>query len=144
MKLIFTLFLFGLFGIGTAPAMQIYAFAKLKTPDQATYVDNMVEASSKMLKEQGHPDQAQQILDLFRNTTKEGGVNQFVMKMKDCDVLNRRNATNPNNRHPVLQVEDAMSLMLKEHGIIVPVKFLLSVNEHFMPTIPNIKQLMQQ
>ena len=144
MKLIITAFLFALLGIGSAPAMQIYAFAKMKNPDQATYLDNMVEESSKMLKAQGHPDQAQQILDLFGDASKAGGVNLFVMQMKECDAQNRRNATNPNNRQPVYQVEDAMSLMLKDHGIIVPVKFLLGVNEHFMPAAPKIQQIIGQ
>ena len=64
--------------------------------------------------------------------------------MKAVDAENRHNAINPNNRKPVLQVEDAFALMLKDRGVIVPVSFLLSVNRNFMPAAPNIQQIMNQ
>ena len=129
---------------GTASAMSIYLFSKMKNPDRATYVDNMVEGAAKMLKDQGHTDQSQKVLDLFGDAGPNGGVSQFVTKLKDVDSDNRRNAINPNNRKPVLQVEDAMALMLKDNGVIVPVSFLLDINKHFTPAAPNIQQIINQ
>jgi len=55
-----------------------------------------------------------------------------------------KNAINPNNRHPVLQVEDAMAKTFKDIGVIFPVKDLLAINDHFMPAAPKISQLIQQ
>jgi len=123
------------------PAMQILYFAKMKKPDQATYIDNMVEGAAKILKDEGHPDEAQKIIDLFGNATPDGGVNQFVLNLKAADLENRHNAINPNNRHPVLQVEDAMEHMLKDHGILIPAKTLMTINQNFMPAAPKVQDI---
>ena len=144
LRLILIVVLFALAGPGTGSAMSIYLFSKMKNPDRATYVDNMVEGTAKMLKDQGHPDQGQKVLDLFGDAGPKGGVNQFVTRLKDVDAENRHNAINPNNRKPVLQVEDAMALMLKDNGVIVPVSFLLGINKNFMPAAPNIQQVINQ
>ncbi len=129
---------------GKASAISIYLFAKMKNSDRATYIDTMVEGAAKMLKDQRHADQSQKVLDLFGDASPNGGVNQFVIKLKDVDAENRRNAINPNNRKPVLQVEDAMALMLKDHGVIVPVSYLIDLNKNFMPAAPNIQQIINQ
>ena len=121
-----------------APAMSIYLFVKMKSPDQATYIDNMVEGAAKILKDQGHPDQAKKLMDLFYDSSKQGGVNQFVTNLKAVDAENRKNAINPNNRKDVLQVEDAMSRTLKDNGIIILAKQLLPINQTFMPAPPKI------
>jgi hypothetical protein len=144
LRLILVIALIALVGPGSASAMSIYLFSKMKNPDRATYLDNMVEGAAKMLRDQGHPDQSQKVLDLFGDAGPNGGVSQFVTKLKDVDSENRRNAINPNNRKPVLQVEDALALMLKDNGVIVPVGYLLSVNRNFMPAAPNIQQIINQ
>jgi len=143
LKAILAVILSGMLVTDKASAMPILYFAKMKNPDRATYIDNMVEGVAKILKDQGHPDQAQQVIDLFGNATKDGGVNRFVMNLKECDLTNRHNAINPNNRKTVLQVEDAMAKTLKDIGIIVPVKELLAINEHFMPAAPKIQMSSQ-
>jgi len=125
----------------SAPAMPILIFAKMKKPDQATYIDNMVEGAAKILKDQGHPDESQKILDLFGNATPDGGVNQFVLSLKAADSENRHNAINPNNRVKPLQVEDAMERMLKDHGILVPAKTLMAINQNFMPAPPKVQDI---
>jgi len=123
--------------------MSIYLFAKMKNDDQATYITSMVEGAAKMLKDQGQAAQSQKTLDLFGDAGKNGGINQFVANLKLVDAQNRRNAINPNNRHPVLQVEDAMELTLKDNGIIVPTSYLLTINQSFMPSAPKIQQISQ-
>ncbi len=121
--------------------MPILNFAKMKKPDQATYIDNMVEGAAKILKDQGHPDESQKLLDLFGNATPDGGVNQFVLSLKAADAENRHNAINPNNRVKPLQVEDAMEHMLKDHDILIPAKTLMAINQNFMPAAPNIQAI---
>jgi len=121
--------------------MAIYAFAKMKLDDQASYVANMVEGAAKILKEQGHPDQAQKALDLFNDASKTGGLAQFVATLKEDASQNTKNAINPNNRKAVLQVEDAMEHTLKENGVLIPAKTLMAINEHFTPAAPNIQAI---
>ena len=121
--------------------MSILYFAKMKMDDQATYVANMVEGAAKILKQEGHPDQAQKALDIFNDSGKTGGLSQFVASLKSTDAENRKNAINPNNKKPVLQVEDAMERMLKDNGILIPAKTLLTINEHFMPAAPNVQAI---
>ena len=118
--------------------MSLLIFAKMKSGDQATYVDNMVEGAAKILKDQGHPDQSEKLIALFFQTGKGGGTYQFIDRLKYCDSNNRKNAINPNNRKPVLQVEDAMELLLKDNGMIIPAKDLIPINAHFMPAVPKI------
>jgi hypothetical protein len=141
MKAVLTILLLTLACSTPAPAMTIYLFAKMRNPDQATYIDNMVEGASKILKGEGHPDQAQKILDLFGDSSPAGGVNQFVLSLKATDAENRKNAINPNNRRTVLQVEDAMELMLKDHDIIIPAKTLAALNQNFMPAAPKLQDI---
>lgn len=137
-------FLFCLLCTGTAPAISIHDFARMKMDDQATYVTSLVEGSATMLKAQGQPDQAQKALALFKDPSKSGGLNQFVLKLKELEGLNNRNATNPNNRAPVYQIEDAMEMTLKNNGIIVPASFLLTINKNFTPSNLRLPQTIGQ
>jgi len=61
---------------------------------------------------------------------------QLASHLKTINTLNNRNATNPNNRAPVYQVEDALALTLKDAGLIVPAKFLLASGKDFQPVGP--------
>jgi hypothetical protein len=119
-----------------ARAMAILEFARMNLDDQATYVAALVEGSAKMLRADGHPDQAQKVIDLFKNSTKQGGVNQLAMKLKELHAENDHNAINPNNRAHVYDVEDAMAATLHENGIEVPVKYLETINRNFAPAYP--------
>jgi hypothetical protein len=89
-----------------------------------------------MLRANGQPDQASKVIAFFKDSRKQGGVNQLAMNMKAMNGLNNRNAINPNNRAHVYEVEDAMALTLKNHGIIVPVGYLLAINQDFQPVGP--------
>ena len=120
--------------------MTIDNFARLNMDDEATYVALMVSSSAKMLRSQGKPDLADKAVALFKDSGKSGGVNQFAMNLKAAHNRNNMNATNPNNRTPDLQVEDAMAATLKDNGIMVPVSFLLTVHREFQPSgIPRPK-----
>jgi hypothetical protein len=121
---------------GTARAMQMHDFAKMNDDDEATYVALLVDGAAKTLRAHGHPDQAQKAIDLFKDTSKNSGTNQFAMKVKELNAKNNRNAINPNNRAPVYQIEDAMSQTLKDNEIIISTSELLAINHDFQPVGP--------
>jgi len=102
-----------------ARAMPILDFGRLNLDDQATYVTLMVEGSAELLRAHGEPEQAGKAIAFFKDSSKEGGVHQFASHLKEVNGLNLIHATNPNNRAPVYQVEDAMEMTLKDAGIIV-------------------------
>jgi hypothetical protein len=135
-RLLIGVLLLSLLYSGQAQAMAILDFVKLNDDDEATYVTSLVEGASKMLKAQGQTNQAQKAVALFKNSTKQGGVNQFALNLKTLNGLNNRNAINPNNRAHVYDVEDAMELTLKDYGIIVPTSYLLTINRNFQPSGP--------
>jgi hypothetical protein len=123
-------------GSGCAEALSFHDFIRMNDDDDATYVTAMVEGTVKMLRANGQPDQARKLLAFFKDSSKQGGVNQLAMNMKAMNALNNRNAINPNNRAHVYEVEDAMALTLKDNGIIVPVSYLLAINQDFQPAGP--------
>ena len=122
-------------GVG-AKAMAPEDFARMNNDDEATFVTMLVEGSAQVLKAHGQPDQAAKAVALFRDPGKDGGVSQFAANLKMVNAVNKRNAINPNNRAPVLQVEDAMELTLKGAGIIVPTSALLAISRDFRPIGP--------
>ena len=126
----------GLLSSGNARAMAIFDFAKMNTDDEATYITSLVVGSAKMLRAQGHPDQARKVIAFFKDPSKNGGLNQFALQLKELHEINDRNAINPNNRAYAYQVEDAMELTLKDNGFIVPASYLLQVNKDFRPVGP--------
>ena len=121
---------------GSAKAISIHDFGKMNIDDEATYVALLVEGSAQMLKANGQPDQARKAIAFFKDSSKDGGVQQLAAHLMVVDALNKRNAINPNNRAPVYQLEDAMEQTLKDEGIIVPVSYLLTINKDFKPSGP--------
>jgi hypothetical protein len=104
--------------------------------DQATYVSELVEASAKMLRQTGHPDQAAKAIALFKDSSRQGGLGQLVTNMKALQAKNTINANVPNSHEAFFDVEAAMQLTLRNNGISVPLKFLESVNRGFAPQLP--------
>jgi len=125
-----------IFGANDARAMAILDFARMNLEDQATYITSLVEGSAKMLRTSGHTDQAQKLVDLFKNSTKQGGIHQLAINLKNLQLQNTRNGDNPNNRIPDADVEAAMALTLRDNGITVPAGFLLTINRNFQPQFP--------
>jgi hypothetical protein len=115
-------------------AMSFEDFARMNNDDEAGYVAFLVEASAKMLKTTGKPEQADKAVSLFHDSSKDGGVQQLASNLKMFYALNKRNAINPNNRAPVYQVEDAMASTLKDAGILVPTSYLLTAGQDFRPS----------
>jgi hypothetical protein len=126
----------GLLCADRSPGMAIQDFAKMNDSDDATYVTALVEGAAKWLRTQGRPDLAQKTVDLFKDATKRGGLNQLVVTMKLMNGQNNRNAINPNNRAHLLDVEDAMVRTLGDNGITVPLSYLKTVNKDFQPAGP--------
>jgi len=116
--------------------MSIDDFARMNNDDEAGFVAFLVEASAKMLKTNGQPDQARKAISLFNDSSKNGGVPQLASNLKMINALNKRNAINPNSRAPVYQVEDAMELTFKDDGIIIPAGYLRTISKEFRPSGP--------
>jgi len=135
-RLAAALLLLSTLGSGSARAMSFHDFIRMNDDDDATYVTALVEGAAKMLRTNGQPDQARKLVALFKDSGKQGGVNQLAMNMKIMNGLNNRNAINPNNRAHVYEVEDAMELTLKDNGITVPAAYLLAINQNFQPAGP--------
>jgi hypothetical protein len=121
---------------GRATAMDILFFSRMNLDDQATYVTALIEGSAKMLRAQGHPDQAQRVVDLFKDKGPDGGVHQLAFNLKHLQEQNVQNGDNPNSRAPVYDVEAAMHLTLQHAGISVPLPYLETINRHFTPFYP--------
>jgi hypothetical protein len=121
---------------GTTKAMSIHDFGRLNNDDEATYVTLLVEGAARKFKTQGQPELAERTINLFKDSSKTGGVTQLAQNLKTLNALNTSNAINPNNRAAVYGVEDAMALTLKDAGIVVPVSYLLNVGKDFAPAGP--------
>lgn len=134
---IVALFLFAPSLVTSASALTIGRFINMNNDDEAAFVALLVDGTSQMLKAAGHPDQASKVIALFHDTSNNGGVHLLANNLKTINAVNNRNGVNPNNRAPVLQVEDAMSLTFKDAGIIVSTKDLLIISKDFAPSGPS-------
>jgi hypothetical protein len=124
------------FGAGHAPAMDILFFARMQLDDQADYVTNLVTGSAKLLRQTGHPDQAQKAIALFKDPSKHGGVSQLAANIKAMQSTNTLNTTLAAPRGPTYDVEAAMQLTLRNNGIEIPLKSLRTINRSFAPQLP--------
>ena len=124
--------------------MTIHDFGKMNSDDEASFVTLLVETSRDYVKAHGHPEQGPKIIALFKTAGHDGGVYKFADRLQQVDAQNKRSAINPNNREAVLQVEDAMELMLKDEGFLVPAKYLIATGKSFQPSgIPRPHSLAQ-
>jgi len=114
-----------------ARAMSLHDFGKMNDDDDAGYVALLVEKSAEYLKAQGHPDQAQQLIAFFKTPGRDGGTFRLADQLKQAYQFNTLHATNPNNRVPERQVEDALSITLSAQGFTVPAKYLLTAGKSF-------------
>jgi len=119
-----------------AKAMTVEQFGRLDDDDEAGFVAFLVEASAQLLKSQGQPEQAHQVIALFKEAAPNGGVARLAENVKEVNALNKRHALNPNNRIPDSQIEDALARTLKEAGFNVPAKYLLAAGKGFHPDDP--------
>lgn len=124
--------------------MPVRDFAAMNVDNQSTYVSLLVEGAATFLKAHSQPDQAQKAISFFKDSSKNGGVCQLASELKQLNALNNLNATNPNNRAHVYEVEDAMEIILKDKGIIVPLGYLLTINKDFTPTSQGLPQAIGQ
>jgi hypothetical protein len=117
-------------------AMGLEAFGRLNNDDEATFVTLLVEAAAQKFKAQGQPDQAAKVIAYFKVPGRDGGAQQFASHVQAMYATNKLHATNPNNKVPELQIEDAMAVTLREQGFDVPVKYLLASGKTFKPVGP--------
>jgi hypothetical protein len=119
-----------------ARAIPILQFARMNVSDQADYVTDLVVGAAHLLRANGHPDLAEKAVDLFKDASAHGGLHQLARTATRMQSENDRNATNPNNRAPELDVEDAMAETLHDNGIDVTAKYLRTINKGFNPQLP--------
>jgi hypothetical protein len=129
---------------GAASAMSFLDFAKMNDDDESTYVALLIDGAAKILRAQGKPDEAARTLALFKSTGPNSGVHQLVDESKRLNALNNKNATNPNNRAVVYDVEDAMELTLRDNDITVSIKDLRTINQNFKPSGLSRRQMSSQ
>lgn len=127
-------FLLSFLCTGIASAMPIRDFATMNVDNQSTYVSLLVEGAAAFLKSHSQPDLAQKTISLFRDPSENGGVHQLASELKQLNAMNNLNATNPNNKAHVYEIEDALEVVLKDKGIIVPLPYLLTINKDFTPS----------
>lgn len=124
--------------------MSVRDFAVMNIDNQSTYVSLLVEGVATFLKSHSQPEQAQKAIFFFRDVSKNGGVSQLASELKQLNALNNLSATNPNNRAHVYEVEDAMEIILRDKGIIVPLGYLLTINKNFTPSSARLPQAIGQ
>ncbi len=122
--------------------MTIHDFGRMNNDDEATLVALFVESSKNYLKAHGQPEKGDKLIAFFKTPGSDGGTYKFADQLKQTDATNKKNAINPNNRVKELEIEDAMSVTLKDAGFDVPAKFLFSVTQSFRPSgIPRPRTL---
>jgi len=122
--------------VPAADAMSIHDFGRMNDDDEASFVALLVEGAAHMFKVQGRPDEARALIAFFKTPGQAGGTFRLADQLKLAYALNLKNGTNPNNRVPDRQVEDAMAATLRAEGFNVPAGYLLGVGEGFRPIGP--------
>jgi hypothetical protein len=130
-----TLLSAAMFSTSAAKAMEIRQFDKMAQEDRSEYVTELIQGAERVLIDDGHPDQAAAVKRLFglgdpkNNST--AGINQFMINLGYVRMADTKNvAKDP--KAPRLEVEYAMIVTLKEHGITLPQSFM-SVASNFKP-----------
>lgn len=143
MKIVFRYAIFVLLSVlpASAPAMGIETFGKMTQDDQSTYLAALVGGTADQLRAQGKGDQADKAVAFFKDSSKEGGVNQFVLELKYLYGQNKRAITNSRTQGGRLyEVEDALSRVLSDKGIVVTVDSLQQIGRSFTPTGRKLQQ----
>jgi len=136
MKALVYLIVVALLTAPSARAMSILDFGHMNNDDEATYVAMLVGGAADHLRAHGHPDQADKAIALFKDRGPNSGTNQFALFMMQYNTINTRNAENPNNRKPELQVEDALEHTFRTNGIDISVADLRAIGQSFQPVGP--------
>jgi hypothetical protein len=121
-----------------AQAMEIRQFDRMAQDDQAEYVSELIQGAEKVLTDEGRPDLAAQVSQLFA-TNDPGdkisiGMAEFYLNLARARVADVKRATqDPNAKR--LEIEDAMAVTLKKNGIDLPPAFF-TVASSFKPKFP--------
>lgn len=116
-----------------AKAMPIPQYDKMSAEDDANYMTSLLKGAVEGLESHGNKQDSDKLYALF---SKGDGIKQFTKNLDVLRDLTNKNAANPNNKQPPYEVEQAFALTLKQNGIIVPLKFLLTINKDFKPSHP--------
>ena len=109
-----------LLAASAARAMEIRQFDKMADSDQSEYIGNLIVGAENALIDEGKPDLAAQIKNLF--TTKEPGdadvigMVEFERNLALARVADTQRAERDPNAHR-LEVEDAMLVTLQKNNI---------------------------
>jgi hypothetical protein len=121
---------------GAANAMQIPQYDKMAQSDKEDYRVLLVDGAANALDGHGKHEQSQKLIALFLDKGDNGGSIQLAKNLQALRIINKENASNPNNKEPVYEVEHALLLTLKDNGIVIPVSVLLALGKDFKPSSP--------
>jgi hypothetical protein len=123
-------------------AMEIQKFDTMADSDPNSYVTALIDGAEKVLKAQGHPDQAEQVEELFfKNIPGDRltlGQTEFERSLALLRANDAKNAL-AHPKDPRLEVEDAIVATLHGNGIELPDSFY-TVAKTFRPKLPPQKK----
>ena len=125
---------------GLGNAMQIPQYDKMDKQDRKHYVTQLIKGTYDHLSATGQSAQAERLLYLFEKSGAKFGWPQFEKNLQMARALDAKRARDPNNKKAPYEVENAFALTLENNGIVVPVRFLLTVNKNFKPSYPPGKE----
>lgn len=124
-------FLFG----SAARAMPIPQFDKMTHKQQGAYDVFLIESAANILAAQGDNAGAAKVRELFESDPGQPAkpaLVQYVENTNAARKINEQNANDPNFKP--IQVEQAMSLTLRNLGISVTAAKLLQVSQSWTPS----------
>jgi hypothetical protein len=118
----------------SAQAMPIPQFDKMAKGERGDYTVFLIEGAANILASQGDTAGATKIRDLLENDPGQPAkpaLRQFVENLNGVRQVNQQHAADP--AFKPFEVEHALALTLKQHGIIVPVSKLLLASQSYHP-----------
>lgn len=120
---------------GAAQAMPIPQFDKMTQDQKGDFTVFLLKGAYNILTAQGKTADAEKVIELFE--VKDGkpappAIQQLVENLNAARKINQQNAADPTFKP--FEVEHALSLTLKENGVIVPVSKLLLVGQEYKPS----------
>jgi hypothetical protein len=115
-----------LFASGSAVAMEIKQFDQMIDKDRARYVTTLFDESVKYLQIKGREDDAKKVNNLFFDkppgSTVSKGMHEFMEVLQGLHNV---------NRDKPIHVEHAMAIMLKRHGVVIPMNDFMQLTKDF-------------
>lgn len=119
-------------------AMEIKQFNQMSIDDQAHYIEILMGESVKYLWRKGRKEDADAVLALFKRDSSgriSKGHNEFSAAIDGLAELERLEQL---KKTP--HVEQALAIVLKDHGVVIPMKDFMLFAQDFRPSSSGIEQ----